>query len=83
MTEVRDPQDLRDAATELAALPGVIDPVTVQPDPQLDEFTVEITVGPHSERVPPRALRTLATHDLGIDDVTTRGNPTHHVVTAV
>lgn len=82
MTEVRNPQDLRDAAAELAALPGVTDPM-VQHDPRRDAHVVELVVGPHSERVPPRVLRTLATHDLGIDDVTTRGNPTHHVVTAV
>lgn len=83
MTEVRDPADLRDAADVLAALPGVIDPVTVQPDPQLDAFTVEITVGPSYDRVPPRVLRTLAEHDLGIHDVTTRGEPVHHIVHAV
>jgi hypothetical protein len=83
VTEHKSPEDLTDAADDLAALPGVVDVVTITPDARLDAFVVELTVGPGYQRVPPRVLRCLGDHDLGIHDVTTRGDPTHHIVTAI
>lgn len=89
MTEPRTREEYADAAIRLSDVPGVID-TTVISNPNLTtqltgeyDHVLEPVVGPEYERVPPRVLRLLAECDCGIRDVTTRGEPRHHVVEAV
>lgn len=86
MPEHRSREEYADAAIRLSDVPGVID-TTVISNPNLItgeyDHVVEVIVGPEYNRVPPRVLRALAESDCGIDDVTTRGNPTHHIITAI
>lgn len=82
MIEYKPPERMRQAGQVLLGLPGVVDVDVLTTDVRTGTPTLEICVGPDFDRVPPRVLRTLAEFDLGIDDVTTRGDPTHHVVLA-
>lgn len=58
-----------EAAAALRDLPGVEAADVLAADPALGGPVVELAVGPGFERVPPRVLRVLARHDLGIHEV--------------
>lgn len=64
----------RAAAESLAALPGVVAVDVIAGDPALGGPVVELAVGPKYQRVPPRVLRTLAEHDLGIHEMDRSGD---------
>jgi hypothetical protein len=82
MTDARTIEECAVARSALEALPGVVAVSAVERDPRTGRNTLEITVGPDYQHVPARVLRTLADHDFGIRDVTSRGDPRHYVIVA-
>lgn len=69
----------RAVAHELEPFPSVAAVTTI--DPQTDpsgQWTTEIVV--REGRVPPGVLTVLGAHELGVADVSQRGNPVHTVV---
>jgi len=63
-----------DARDALELLPGVVVVDVVAADPALGGPAIEMSVGPKYDRVPPRVLRCLAAHDLGIRRVESIGD---------
>lgn len=82
MPEMIDPGQLHDAADDLAGLPGVLAADVLDRDPRTQRPLLEVVAGPGYERVPPRVLRKIAEHDLGVRAVTPRPNG-HYVVEVV
>lgn len=72
---------LREVADALDGLPGVVGTDLPEDDDRTDGPLLEITVGPEYDRVPPRVLRKLGKHDVGIYSSTPRGE--YHTVLAV
>lgn len=83
MPEHRDPRELERAADEIEAVTGVVAADFIHEDARLGRPSIEIVIDPEYSRVPPRVLRKLAEHDLGLHDVAPRGMPRHFVVVAV
>lgn len=83
MTEHRTPADLRDAADDLEGLPGVRDASVLEDDPRYGTHALGVTVGPEYDRTPPRVLRALADHDLGLAECNPQGSPRHHILVAL
>jgi len=79
MTKHRSRASLEAAAEHVAMLPGVATAeVTTREDHGRD--VIELVIGAEYERVPPRVLRRLTSHDCGVVDVSRQG--THRIVTA-
>jgi len=83
MPEMVDVQQYRDVATALRGLPGVVAVDVMERDPRIQRPLVEVVVGPGYERVPPRVLRTIADHDLGVRRTVPQGTGGHFTVEVV
>jgi len=83
MPEMVDVQEYEAAAADLRALPGVVAVDVLDRDPRIQRPLVEVVVGPGYERVPPRVLRTIADHDLGVRRTVPQGTGGHFTVEVV
>jgi len=83
MPEMVDPQQYRECAEALAALPGVVATDVLDRDPRVGRPLLEVVVGPGYVRVPPRVLRAVAAHDLGIRRVAPQGIEGHLAVKVI
>jgi hypothetical protein len=66
MPEMTDPAQYEDFAGDAIGLAGVLAADVLDRDPRVDRPICELTVGPCYIRVPPRVLRRIAEHDLGV-----------------
>ena len=85
MPEVVGRERYHDAAAALEQLVGVRAVDVFAEGGQLDRPCLEVVVGPGYERVPPRVLRVVAAHDMGIrpDLSGGQGRPPHWVLVVV
>jgi hypothetical protein len=68
------------AATSLDACVAVLDATVLAPEEEpLDKWTIELSLRPPHDAVPPRVAEIVAEYDLGIQKAGPRG-PTHHAV---
>lgn len=66
MPEMVGPAQYDAFADDVVGLPGVVGAEVVARDDALQRPMVELTIGPDYQRVPPRVLRCIAEHDLGV-----------------
>jgi len=83
MPEIAQPAQYEDCADALAGLPGVVAADVLDRDPRVDRPLLEVVVGPGYVRVPPRVLRAVAAHDLGIRRIAPQGTEGHLAVEVV
>jgi len=75
----RPPRQLYVAAEHVGALPCVTT-AEVSQSPEYGRPIVSVVLGPETEVAPPRVLRRLINHDLGVRDVSPQG--AHRIVRA-
>ena len=80
MPEMAQPATYEDFAADVVALPGVQAADVLDRDPRVERPICEVTIGPRYARVPPRVLRAIAKHDLGVYDVTQQTGGYYRVV---
>ena len=71
------------AAEDLLGLAGVRAADVLDRDPRADRPLLELTVGPGYLRVPPRVLRSIANHDLGVRSIQPQGANGHLIVEVI
>lgn len=79
MPEVVAMHQYHECAGTLVQLPGVRAADVIESDARLDRPSIEVTIGPGYERVPPRVLGVIRDHDFGIDPSLSgsQGQPRH------
>jgi protein involved in temperature-dependent protein secretion len=75
-----DKSQYEDFAGDAIGLAGVLAADVLDRDPRVERPICELTVGGGYQRVPPRVLRAIAKHDLGVYDVTRRTGGYYRVV---
>jgi hypothetical protein len=66
MPEMVDQSQYEGFAADVRGLSGVLAADVLDRDPRVERPIVEVTVGSGYQRVPPRVLRAVAKHDLGL-----------------
>jgi len=80
MPEMVGVSQYEDFAGDVIGLAGVLAADVLDRDPRVGRPICELTVGDGYQRVPPRVLRAIAKHDLGVYDVTQRTGGYYRVV---
>jgi len=68
------PDHLREVGQKALGVTGVHAVDVVRHDGRLDRPVLELTVGEGYDRVPPRVLRHLAEHDVGVYSIAPRAD---------